>query len=218
MTECRYCHKNIETIRSAMGRRGGIPFRCHRCGGDFCPGHRLPENHDCPSRVKINPGDYWKPKVPGKKGKFPKKKSNFPKKKKSKLGIIVLLLILVAAAVVVAPMGLFDIGNKNGCDARSESLRNEIGGETMYHPVLKMDVCISGICEPGIPISLAHYDRHHPSRDGIWTVSKIKNREDANVMMYALGYEYPTLFEQRSREWPSGFNEDPLGCYIPPGK
>ena len=25
-----------------------MPFRCNRCGGYFCSGHRLPERHNCP--------------------------------------------------------------------------------------------------------------------------------------------------------------------------
>jgi len=92
MTECTYCHKDIETLRTRSGRQGSIPFICRRCGGYFCPGHRLPEKHNCPSRVKINPGDYWKDKL------------SVPKKKKFKQYIIALLLIiLVAAAVVVVP-------------------------------------------------------------------------------------------------------------------
>lgn len=25
-----------------------LPYRCHRCGGWYCEGHRLPEQHNCP--------------------------------------------------------------------------------------------------------------------------------------------------------------------------
>jgi len=202
----------------------------------------LPENHGCTSRVKISPGDYWKPKVPGKKGKFPKKKSNFPEKKKSKLGIIVLLLFLLVAAVVVVPM--FQEGDgetpafsevydsKKECDARSGSLSNQIGGTSIYHPVLKYNICIRGICnQEGIFLSPYHYEY-------VETINQIKTLDDANMMesfpgrggyyrnweldMFALRYRYPILFEYHPEYWPIDLTDiktggpiaDPLGCPI----
>ena len=30
------------------GKETFLPFRCQYCGGYFCSGHRLPENHECP--------------------------------------------------------------------------------------------------------------------------------------------------------------------------
>ncbi|MCW3991846.1 MAG: AN1-type zinc finger domain-containing protein [Candidatus Bathyarchaeota archaeon] len=35
-----FCHHYLESVY--------MPFRCHRCGGFFCSGHRLPERHNCP--------------------------------------------------------------------------------------------------------------------------------------------------------------------------
>lgn len=44
MTHCDYCDIKID----------GLPFHCRRCGGDFCPKHRLPEEHNCPGLKRIN--------------------------------------------------------------------------------------------------------------------------------------------------------------------
>jgi hypothetical protein len=35
---CDYCLEKL----------GGLGYRCHRCGGQYCEEHRLPERHDCP--------------------------------------------------------------------------------------------------------------------------------------------------------------------------
>jgi len=35
-----FCHYCLESVY--------MPFRCHRCGGYYCSGHRLPEKHNCP--------------------------------------------------------------------------------------------------------------------------------------------------------------------------
>jgi hypothetical protein len=38
MTHCQLCKRETDTI-----------FKCSYCGQNFCPDHRLPENHRCPS-------------------------------------------------------------------------------------------------------------------------------------------------------------------------
>jgi len=35
------------TVCEKCGREVALPFKCSYCGGNFCPDHRLPENHDC---------------------------------------------------------------------------------------------------------------------------------------------------------------------------
>jgi hypothetical protein len=35
---CHLCSKGVD-----------LPFRCHHCGESFCPGHMLPEAHNCPN-------------------------------------------------------------------------------------------------------------------------------------------------------------------------
>lgn len=77
MTHCDYCRQEIES--ETMGQIGTIntgglhkvkptpialPFMCRRCGGKYCPTHRLPENHNC--NVLENLGDWGKFKPPGK--------------------------------------------------------------------------------------------------------------------------------------------------------
>jgi hypothetical protein len=39
---CDFCGREI----------GGMPFSCSRCGGTFCPEHRLPESHLCTGRTR----------------------------------------------------------------------------------------------------------------------------------------------------------------------
>ena len=34
-----------------------MPYKCNRCGGVFCPDHRLPENHNCPGLDNWNDPD-----------------------------------------------------------------------------------------------------------------------------------------------------------------
>lgn len=62
MTKCGYCKQDIT----------GLPFHCRRCNKDFCPKHRLPEDHNCPglkrgniyqrlSRQKYHRKQYFKP-------------------------------------------------------------------------------------------------------------------------------------------------------------
>ena len=43
MTYCEFCGKEV----------GYLPFKCNYCGGSFCGGHRLPENHECSGNLKI---------------------------------------------------------------------------------------------------------------------------------------------------------------------
>jgi Zn-dependent protease len=43
--KCQYCDKDVT-----------LPFKCPFCNQQFCPEHRLPENHECP--------EYWRAKIP----------------------------------------------------------------------------------------------------------------------------------------------------------
>jgi len=42
--KCQYCDKDVV-----------LPFKCPFCNQQFCPEHRLPENHECP--------EYWRAKI-----------------------------------------------------------------------------------------------------------------------------------------------------------
>ncbi len=41
MTKCSFCGRKIE----------GLPYKCRRCGEEFCSDHRLPEYHNCTGRT-----------------------------------------------------------------------------------------------------------------------------------------------------------------------
>lgn len=43
MQKCNFCSENL----------GFLPFKCHRCGKDFCGKHRLPEYHDCSQDLAV---------------------------------------------------------------------------------------------------------------------------------------------------------------------
>jgi len=43
--KCQHCDKDVV-----------LPFKCPFCNQQFCPEHRLPENHECP--------EYWRAKIP----------------------------------------------------------------------------------------------------------------------------------------------------------
>jgi len=45
IVKCQYC--DIDVI---------LPFKCPFCNQQFCPEHRLPENHECP--------EYWRTRIP----------------------------------------------------------------------------------------------------------------------------------------------------------
>jgi len=42
MVRCDYCGKEIK----------GLSFKCHRCTGEYCSNHHLPEDHNCPGLKK----------------------------------------------------------------------------------------------------------------------------------------------------------------------
>lgn len=72
MGKCDYCGAEVL-----------IPFECSFCGGKFCMGHRLPENHDCIRAPKRTPLGPWYAKKPAEKKpvKVPSEPLPTPKKK-----------------------------------------------------------------------------------------------------------------------------------------
>lgn len=60
---CRYCLEPIVDV----------PFRCRRCGEIFCANHRLPEQHGCPGKGKLEVGIAKGEREKGKKKERKKK-------------------------------------------------------------------------------------------------------------------------------------------------
>lgn len=68
---CSWCGKIINAL----------PFSCHRCTGNYCPDHHLPEDHDCPGLKQFKEGikNRWKNAILGSKN-YVGKKEDLPKR------------------------------------------------------------------------------------------------------------------------------------------
>ncbi len=74
MVNCSHCWEDIT----------GLPFNCHRCTGEYCSKHRLPEDHDCPGLLKRKEKNQerWKKVIQGPSYKKERKRKISHQRKK----------------------------------------------------------------------------------------------------------------------------------------